>query len=124
MPRKLSWDERCAEDAEGPVRLWSGALIDPEWRNGSAAVSEAVGCTFKSCLGNHSGVAQWQGVRLWPGIREFDSLHRNQRGVAQIVERLAWDQEVEMAEFSTPTDGIPERDVKSRELDCSLSLRR
>lgn len=29
-----------------------------------------------------------------------------------------------MAEFSTPTDGIPERDVKSRELDCSLSLRR
>ena len=27
MPRKLSWDERCAEDAEGPVRLWSGAQI-------------------------------------------------------------------------------------------------
>ena len=27
MPRKLSWDERCAEDAEGPVRLWSGAPI-------------------------------------------------------------------------------------------------
>lgn len=27
MPRKLSWDERCAEDAEGPVRLWSEALI-------------------------------------------------------------------------------------------------
>ena len=26
------------------------------------------------------------------------------RGVAQIEERLAWDQEVEMAEFSTPTD--------------------
>ena len=27
MPCKLSWDERCAEDAEGPVRLWSEALI-------------------------------------------------------------------------------------------------
>ena len=96
----------------------------PDGANGSVADSDSVGCWFKSSSGNCSGVAQWQGVRLWPGIREFDSLHRNQRGVAQIVERLAWDQEVEMAEFSTPTDGIPERDVKSRELDCSLSLRR
>lgn len=106
MPRKLSWDERCAEDAEGPVRLWSGALIDPEWRNGSAAVSETVGCTFKSCLGNHSGVAQWQGVRLWPGTREFNPLHRNQRGVAQMEERVLWEHEVADSISVTPTDSL------------------
>ena len=56
-------DERLVEAEEEfcSIQTWG---TDPEWRNGSAAVSEAVGCWFKSSLGNHSGVAQWQGARL------------------------------------------------------------
>jgi hypothetical protein len=41
-----------------------------------------------------------------PRYEKFDSFRRNLRGVAQIEERLAWDQEVEMAEFSTPTSDL------------------
>jgi hypothetical protein len=59
MPLKLSWDERRAEAAEGPVRLREGAPF-PSGATGSVAASEAVGCGFDSRLGICSGVGQWQ----------------------------------------------------------------
>ena len=51
-------------------------------------------------MAGRPALARNTGVRFSPPER---------RGVAQIEERLAWDQEVEMAEFSTPTDSLPER---------------
>jgi hypothetical protein len=70
----------------------------------SAMVSETMGCTFESCLGNYSGVVQWPGpsaLNRKTGVRFTPpELHR---GIAQIEERLFREQEVEMAEFSTPT---------------------
>jgi hypothetical protein len=101
MPLKLSWDERCAEDAEGPVRLWRGAQQKHSRvaQLASVAVSEAVGYWFESSLGNHSGVVQWQDGDLWSRLRVFDSLHRNHQRDGLLVSRLLREQE---AAGSTP----------------------
>ena len=110
MPRKLSWDERCAEDAEGPVRLWSEALIPS-----GATVAQrflkplvvrsnrASGTIPVSSSGaGPSALDRMMGVRFSPPELAGCSLE---------VRHSVWDRDDVVSITTIPTDGIPEKGV-------------
>ena len=58
------------------------------------------------------------------GIKESSIFLPEPTGCSLEARHSVWGRDDVVSITTIPTDGISERDVKSRELDCSLSLRR
>ena len=60
LPRKLSWDERRAEAAEGPVRLRGGAPYSRVAQLEAQRPLKSLVAGSTPAPGDQSGVGQWQ----------------------------------------------------------------
>ena len=78
----------------------------PDGANGSVADSDSVGCWFKSSSGNCSGVAQWQGVRLWPGITGVRFSPPEPTGCSLEARHSVWDRDDVVSITTIPTDSL------------------